>query len=164
MGDSPLRDELIIHLWEIRSALVENARLLPSSVLNEPFIGDWGIKDLIAHIIGWDYANSKGFEEILAGQRPSFYNYADRDWRSFNAMLVKQYRREDLEYLLSDLHLSQEHLVDVVSSLPDSELKNDHGVRYKGWKVTIARLMQAEFNDEKVHLDQLRDFIRKCNG
>jgi len=37
------------------------------------------------------------------------------------------------------------------------ELDRDTGVRFKGYKVTVARLLQAEAGDERRHAAQIRD-------
>jgi hypothetical protein len=48
-----------------------------------------------------------------------------------------------------------------LKSLPDGDIFKDRGVRYKGYILTIARLIVAETKDEKVHLSQIKDFVKQ---
>jgi hypothetical protein len=156
-----LSSDLVSRQQKIRDQIAATAWQLPAAARDDVFLGTWSVKDLIAHLIGWDYANTAAISEILAGQLPSFYQFADRDWQCFNAKLVAQYSREGLEDLLQDLRASQTAFANALLTLPESELNSDHAVRYKGWKVTIGRLIQAELGDEEAHLEQLSEFVRK---
>jgi hypothetical protein len=49
-------------------------------------------------------------------------------------------------------------------SNPAEEFDRDSGVRYKRYKVTIARLLQAETRDEKTHHKQIEEFRQRQEG
>jgi hypothetical protein len=42
--------------------------------------------------------------------------------------------------------------------LAAEEFDKDRGIRFKRYKVTIARLLQAEADDEEEHYRQIKDF------
>jgi hypothetical protein len=48
-----------------------------------------------------------------------------------------------------------------VETVPAEELSRDTGVRFRGYKVTIARTLEAEVKDEKVHHAQIEEFARR---
>ncbi|MBI3944278.1 MAG: DinB family protein [Chloroflexi bacterium] len=149
---------IISDLAAVRSQIVEIAGSLPSDKQDQVFLGTWSIKELLAHLIGWDFTNIAAIQAVRSGKLPDFYAYRDKDWSSYNAMLVSQYRQEDYRELLSAVKDSHQQLISFLETIPAGELDRDWGVRFKGYKVTIARLLEAEAGDEKIHLEQIRSF------
>ena len=150
--------EIISGLIEARRSIVETASSLPPAAQDKVFLGVWSVKDLLAHLVGWDFANIEAAEAILAGRLPGFYAHHDRDWRTFNAGLIATYKRDDFGELLSSVGESHRKLIDFLKTVPAEEFTMDRGLRFKGYKVTIARLMQAEADDEKEHYEQVKEF------
>lgn len=152
------KDEIISGLTETRRKILDAVSSLPLAQQGEVFLGVWSVKDLLAHLIGWDFTNMEAARAILAGELPPFYSYADRDWKTYNARLVAQYKRDDFADLLSSVEDSHRQLIDCLETIPAEEFDKDRGIRYKGYKVTIARLLQAEIKDEKTHHRQFEEF------
>jgi hypothetical protein len=152
------KDKVIAELVEARRKILDTAVALPPEKQDQVFLGVWSVKDLLAHLVGWDYTNLAAVQEILAGQLPSFYAHHDRDWRTFNAGLVAKYKREvaDLISLVQDSH---QRLVDFLRTVPAEEFGQDKGLRFRGYRVTIARLLQAEASDEEVHYKQIQAWL-----
>jgi hypothetical protein len=146
-----LRDE--------RQALLEVAATVPPEMADTVFLGKWSAKDIVAHLIGWDWANIEAVQAILNDQLPAFYAHHDHDWRSYNAELVRRYRLEDYDALLQAARDSNQALHNRLLTVPADEFERDHGIRFRGYKVTIARLLAAESDDERVHGEQLREFL-----
>jgi hypothetical protein len=116
------------------------------------------VKDLLAHLVGWDFANLEAGQAILAGKMPAFYSHHDQDWQTFNARLVAEHKEDDFEPLLASLEESHQELVDFLETVPAEEFDRDRGLRFKRYKVTIARLLQAEAEDEAEHYAQIKEF------
>ena len=152
------KHSLIAGILDVRRQIMETARQLPLEAQEETFLGRWDLKDLLAHMKGWDEANLLAIEEILEGRLPSLYAHAGGGWSGYNAILVQRHRKENLVELLGDLEESQSALLARLEAVDAQELDRDRGIRFKGWKVTIARLLQAEQHDEQEHLSQLQDF------
>jgi len=53
-------------------------------------------------------------------------------------------------------------LVEYLLTVPAEEFGKDRGLRFKGWKVTIAALLRVEASDESKHHEQLEEFRRKA--
>ncbi len=154
---------------QILSALVEARQniLAKVSALSEAqrdyiFLGIWSIKDLLAHLAGWDYTNLEAVKEILAAKLPTFYARYDHDWKTYNAMLVAKYKPDSFEELIALIKRSQRELIDLLETLPPEAFNKDFGVRFRGNKLTIRRLLEAELKDEQVHLQQLVDFFKEA--
>jgi hypothetical protein len=150
--------EIITGLAETRRELLEVAASLSPAEQDTVFLGVWTARDLLAHLMGWDYANIEAVEAILDGRTPGFCAHYDRDWRTFNARLVAEYGKEDLTQLLSSIRESHQQLLDLLEAIPAEEFDKDQGVRHRRYKVTIARTIEAETRDEKEHCAQLKEF------
>ena len=152
------KEQIIAELVEARREILDAAALLSAEQQDEVFLGVWSAKELLAHLVGWDLTNLAAAGEVLAGQLPAFYAHHDRDWQTYNAQLVAQYRRDDFVELLSSVRDSHHKLIDFLQTIPAAEFDKDRGVRFRGYKVTIARLLQAETKDEKTHHQQIEVF------
>ena len=157
----------ILRKENILSTLVETRQniLAEMSKLSEPqqdqvFLGVWSVKDLLAHLIGWDDTNREAVKSILAGQVPSFYEHRDHDWQTYNAMLVRKHKRGSFQELLTMAKASQKRLIEFLQTIPPENFNKDFGVRFRGYKVTIQRLLEAERKDEQVHLEEISDFFK----
>lgn len=156
------KQELPSTLLETRTSILHAASQLSPAAQNTVFLGAWSIKDLLAHLIGWDYANLAAAKDIQAGKLPEFYARYDKDWKTYNAELVAQYKRDDFEELLALVHDSHRRLIEYLEAIPAEAFERDFGVRSgRGTRVTIARLLQAEWQDEQEHLRQIQDFVGK---
>ncbi len=149
------KDAVIEGLVQARRKILAAAGLLPPESQDEVFLGVWSVKDLLAHLAGWDHTNLNAVQEILAGQRPSVWEHYDRDWKSYNARLVKQYKRDDLAELLAVVVASRRELIDFLQALPaDEYIKNRK----------IGTLLRVEANDEEEHHRQMEAFSRRGAG
>jgi hypothetical protein len=149
------KDEVIAQLVDARQKILLAASALPPEQQDAVFLGEWSARDLLAHLIGWDFANREAAEAILAGRLPGFYAHHDRDWRTYNARLVAEHRKEDSAELLDAIRDSHRQLVEYLQSIPADEFVEDRGLRYKGWRVTVASILRAEASDEEEHYRQL---------
>lgn len=152
------KDKIVADLIEARRKILTAASALPPEKRDEVFLGVWSVKDLLAHLIGWDYTNIEAVKELLEDKLPTFYSHHDRDWKTYNAGLVKQYKRDDYAELLSSTETSHGELVQFLGTVPADEFEKDRGVRFKRYKVTIARLLKAEADDEREHHAQIKEF------
>jgi hypothetical protein len=158
------KDAIITELIETRKKILCTASSLPPEKQDEVFLGVWSVKDLLAHLAGWDFTNLEAAKALLAGQLPDFYSHYDRDWKTYNARLVAEYKRDDFAELLSSVEDSLQQLVAFLETVSAEEFDKDRGVRYKRYKVTIARLLQAETTDEKIHYQQIEEFGKSEGG
>jgi hypothetical protein len=98
---------------------------------------------------------------VLAGQVPSFYEYRDHDWQTYNAILVKKNKKGSIHELLATAKDSQERLIKFLRTIPPEHFNKDFGARFRGYKVTIQRLLEAETEDEQTHYEQIIGFFKR---
>jgi len=153
------KTELIAGLQDVRERILALASTLSESNQEAVYLGIWSSKELLAHLAGWDETNLSAAREVLTGQIPSFYEHHNKDWSAYNARLVSKYGRDSFAELVALVRETHGRLIAFIRDLPASELWNDSGIRARGWKVTIGRLLEAERKDEEAHYGQLKRFV-----
>jgi len=143
------KDKIIGGLVSARRQVLEAVARLSPEQQDAVFLGEWSARDLVAHLIGWDYTNLEAVSEIRAGRRPGFWQYHDHDWVSYNARLVAQHRREDWGELVAAVEQSHRALIETLQSVPA-----DDYVKQK----KIGTLLRAEAKDEQEHARQVERF------
>jgi hypothetical protein len=157
------KDQILSSLIETRQNILAEVSKLSHVQQGQVFLGIWSIKDLLAHFIGWDKTNLRAAKSVLKGEIPAFYEYRDHDWQTYNAMLVKKYKKDSFQELLATARESQSKLIEFLQTIPPENFNKDFGVRFRGYKVTIQRLLEAEREDEQIHYQQVVDFFKESN-
>ncbi len=152
------KDTLIANLLEARKNILSAASGLPAKQRDEIFLGGWSLKDLLAHLVGWDYTNIQAVKAILADKVPAFFSHYDSDWRTYNARLVTRYKLNNFRQLVRAVKKSHRDLITLLHSVPAQEFSKDRRLRSDGEKVTIASILQVELGDERVHHQQIVEF------
>lgn len=150
--------ELLDELERARTTVLDALNSLPPDSRREPFLGIWSSYELVAHLIGWDYTNIQAIADIQADRLPQFYAHRDRDWQTYNARLVREYSKDNWEELMAAVAESYQRLVAVLRALPADEFYKDRGIRFRGWKVLIGRLVEADIKDVTTHAAQVLAF------
>jgi hypothetical protein len=153
-----VKDEMINSLAGVRACLLATAASIPEDQRFTAFLGDWSMMELLAHIAGWDITNLQAVQDIQAGILPMFYSKYDAEWQTYNATLVDRYRKADFKQQLELVKNTHKELLQYLQDLPDQEFERDHGLRNGNSKVTIARLLDSEIEDEQTHCMDLEDF------
>lgn len=155
------KDSILSTIVEVRQNILAETSELSEAQQDQVFLGIWSVKDLLAHLIGWDETNLLAVKSVLKGQVPSFYAHSDRDWRTYNAHLVKNHKKASSKDLLAAVKASQEKLISFLQTIPPEHFNKDFGVRFRGYKVTIQRLLEAETKDEQTHQQQIIGFFKE---
>lgn len=144
-----VKDALLAGVVKARQDLLDVVRQLSPAQQNQVFLGEWTVKDLLAHLVGWDYTNMQAVQEILAGEQPGFRQHYDRDWKSYNARLVAEHRREDFTEMVAAAEQSHRALIEYLQAVhPDEYVK----------RKPIKTLLRAEIRDGEEHRQQVEQF------
>jgi hypothetical protein len=153
------KNMLINGLVTARKSIIQSIQLVSVDRIEEVFLGSWSIKDLLAHLEGWDHTNLQAIQEILAGKLPTFFQFSNRDWQSYNQTLVQRYRRDSLDEQLANQDRSHQQLMLFLESIPAQELVNGKVKRENGRTITIKNLILSETRDELQHAEQIRGYF-----
>jgi hypothetical protein len=150
-------ETLLAEFNRVRQQLIDAASAVSPQLRNEPFVGEWDLKDVLAHTVGWDYTNIEALPDFRAGRLPAFFNRFDADWAAINADLVARYRSENWDALLASLAESQRAFTDAIRALSDTQL--DNVAMWGKHRITLRGMMRAVSKDESEHVAQIRTFI-----
>jgi hypothetical protein len=148
---------LIAEFDRVRAELIDAVLSVPPERRNEPFVGTWDVKDVIAHTVGWDYTNIEALPDFRGGRLPAFFARYDTDWAAINADLVARYRLENWEALIASLRESQAALTDAMRTLGDTDL--DNVALWGKRRITLRGMMRAVSRDESEHVAQIRALV-----
>lgn len=153
------KEQIISELQKARSEILTEVAALSPKDRNTVFLEIWSVKDILAHLVGWDFANMEAVHSVLEGKLPAFYEYHDHDWQTYNALLVERYKKGSFKELLAAVRASQTKLVELVQPIPAEQFNRDFGIRFRRSKVTIQRLLEADIKDVRIHCQQIVDFF-----
>ncbi len=130
--------------------LTSLASELSSEKRRESVYGEWTVRDILAHIAAWDWALVEGVDELLAGQRPAFVQYATRTGEAeFNARAVEEARSVTFDEILAHLRSVHETLLARLESLTDDEWGRSSPYRWgNGTPMTVASLFDYSYKGE----------------
>ena len=154
------RAKLVNQMRDVRGRILAKASRLPSEHEDDVFLGTWSMKDLLAHLVGWDRTNLAAAKSILKGDLPEFYAHHDPDWSTFNDQLVTKYKCDYLRELIAKARGTHTELIQFIMSIAASELYKDRGIRIKGYKVILARLLQVQKEDDEQHFKEVSVLIK----
>jgi hypothetical protein len=102
---------------------------LPLGLLTEPgVVGEWSVKDILAHVTTWEAEAIKHLPVIIAGGRPPRYvTYGGLD--AFNEMMTEQKRGLSLSEVQQQLQETHVHLIDFVRHAPAEQLASESRFR-----------------------------------
>jgi len=156
------KEQIISELQKARSEILTEVAALSSKERDTVFLGVWSVKDILAHLAGWDYANMDAIHSVLEGKLPAFNEYHEPDWQTYNAMLVERYKKGSFKELVASVRASHIKLVELAQSVPVEQFNKDFGVRFRRSKVTVQRLLEADIKDVRLHHQQIVEFFGKA--
>ncbi len=155
------KEEIIAGLIEARRQILDAVAGLSPEKQDEVFLGSWSIKHLLAHLVGWDYANIDTVKDIRAGKPPRLFEHWDPDWVTYNAELVRRYKRDNWVEQLNVIQQSHKALIEIVQTIPAEDIEKDFGIRSPdGTNITVESVLQFEIEDEGRHYQQIQDWLK----
>lgn len=132
------------------TAFKESYAGLPESRLIEPgVVGDWSVKDIIAHVTTWEQEALKHLPVIIEGGRPPRYvTYGGID--AFNAWMTEQKRALSLSEVQTQLDETHSQLIDFIRSVPEDQLESTTRFR--------RRLRLDTYSHYPIHAEAIREW------
>jgi hypothetical protein len=105
---------------------------LPDGQMTQPgVVGDWSVKDSLAHITTWEQEALKYLPIILAGSRAPRYSTQYGGLDAFNALVTEQKRSLSLAEVRSQLAETHRQLVRFVQSAPEDQFTQPTPFRHR---------------------------------
>jgi hypothetical protein len=125
------KDQLLKRLEQAWTVLKESYTGLSNVQLMEPGVmGEWSIKDILAHVTTWEEEALKYLPLILSGGRPPRYvQFGGID--AFNAQMAEQKRDLALSEVLRQLEETHHRLLDYLRSVPEEHFTRETRFRHR---------------------------------
>ncbi len=121
-------------------------------------VTDWTVRDIVAHLIGWNRYIVRGARQILRGELPFYDVSPGPDYSNVNAEIVREYADTDRSVLLVRLVASKKELMSFLRTLDTGMWDRDFGVRHKGETLTVKSTVNDLIADYHHHRGQLEEF------
>ncbi len=91
--------------------------------LGTAFEGEWSVRDMLGHIIGWHHEMDEALGRIARGERPvpEGVDYGDGD--AWNARFVETWRNASPEAVVAELTASKNLFVEAARQVPDEKFE-----------------------------------------
>jgi DinB superfamily len=125
------KDQVLNRLEKAWATLQESYTGLSDPQLMEPgVLGEWSVKDILAHVTTWEEEALKYLPLILTGGRPPRYiQYGGID--AFNAQMAEQKRETVLSEILRQLDETHRRLIDYLQSVPVEHFTSETRFRHR---------------------------------
>ncbi len=91
-------------------------------MLEPGVVGDWSVKDILAHVTTWEEESLKHLPEIAAGKPQQRYKDVYGGLDAFNALKFTENQARSLDEVRSRLTKTHEQLLDYLDTVPDELL------------------------------------------
>jgi hypothetical protein len=108
--------------------------------------GGWSVKDILAHILGWQDHLLKWHETELRGETPAVPapGMTWRDLKRFNGMIYQEHRRRALQAVLRDFETFHGRMIQLVEVTPEADLLTVGRFQWMGPTWTLSDYCRAE--------------------
>ena len=150
----PDRDFLLHRFDETRIKIEE---LLPEIDPHKEIYPGWTIRDLLAHMTGWDDATIDSLRSHVAEHPPTVPTIRSLD--EYNTLTVSS--RKDLDYdrILKEWRLTRQVLRTIIEQLPEGKFVSPVIVPW-GEKVSVTYLVDMFHAHEDEHVQEIHAWLK----
>jgi hypothetical protein len=148
------RDFLLHRLDETRSKIEK--LLLKIDVGKEIYPG-WSIKEMLAHMTGWDDATIDALRAHIADCPPSYAAIGSLD--KYNILTVSSRKDMDYKQIIQEWRLTRQELRAIIEHMPEDKFNKPLNVPW-GRKATVTYLVDMFRDHEEEHTHDLDEWLK----
>lgn len=150
----PEREDILQRLEQARSHLAE---LLPKVDPTREIYPGWTIRQLLAHITGWD---DNTIASLLAHQSgKTLAMSAVRGFDEFNKRAISSRQDLDLEHIVEEWSATRAKLVALFAELPEEKFRATLVASW-GKRVSVTELVEVFIGHEESHTRDLQEWLK----
>jgi hypothetical protein len=143
-------------LQQLDQARADLEALLPRVDPAREIYPGWTIRQLLAHMTGWDDANIASLRTHAAGRVPA--TSANMGIDAYNAQTVTSRQDLDLDHVTKEWRLTRQTLRTIVEEMPEEKFKASLIVPWGGTG-TVSSLLEVFIEHEHEHAGDLRKWL-----
>ena len=148
------REFLLQRMDETRSKI---ETLLPEVDPDKEIYLGWTIKDLLAHMTGWDDATIDSLRAHVIGRPPSVPAILSLD--EYNNSTVSSRKDLDYDQVLKEWRLTRQVLRTIIEKMPEDKFFGPIVVPW-GNKATVTSLVDMFRDHEEEHAQDVREWLK----
>jgi len=104
--------------------------------------GGWSVKDILAHVVGWQGRILKWHEAEQRGETPAVPAPGLRwgDLKRFNEMIYQEHRRRSLKAVLLDYEVFHNRMIALIEATSDADLLAVGRFKWMGPPTSVRRI------------------------
>ncbi|HTS38140.1 MAG TPA: ClbS/DfsB family four-helix bundle protein [Candidatus Solibacter sp.] len=108
--------------------------------------GGWSVKDILAHVLGWQERLLKWHEAEQRGETPAVPapGMTWADLKRFNEMIYQEQRRRSLQAVIRDYEVFHQRMIDLIEATSDRDLVTVGRFKWMGPTWTLSDYCRAE--------------------
>jgi hypothetical protein len=147
------KQELLSRAAEEYRAFYDALDGLNEDQLSEVWLGTWSVRDIVAHIVGWQRELGPALERLARGERPIPPGVSYEDVDGWNAKFAAAWRDARPADVLLELDRSHEAFLKAAAAVPEDRYQpdktayrmvdlntahhyRDHGSQIREWRAT----------------------------
>ena len=148
MGRRLSKPDLTNEITFERDRLDELLNELPREKMLETGVtpGGWSVKDILAHIIGWQRMILSFHAAEMRGEIPEVpgYGLTWRETPALNSIIYEEYRDLPLETVMKKYRSSHEDMLRLIDNVPDDDFIRVGRFSWLGPSWTVSDYVRAE--------------------
>lgn len=148
---------LIEDFKKARLAFIRALDNFPKDKRDKTLFGEWNLKDLVAHISGWNIAGTNAVRNLKAGEIPPQVESVSQ----FNKSNVKKRKKWSWEKTYKELVRVSQEFAEEYESLPTELWEKRYWPKKSFTPLKIFKIELKHFKD--THLPQILKFMGRRN-
>ena len=132
-------------------------KILPTIDVTHEIYPGWTMKDMLAHMTGWDDATIDSLRAHVVGRIPSVP--AIRSLDDYNAGTVSSRQDLDYDHVLKEWRLTRQMLRTLIEQMPEDKFLEPVIVPW-GEKDTVAFLVDMFRDHEEGHIRDIQEWMK----
>jgi len=130
---------------------------LDAAALERVWFGEWSVKDIIAHVLGWEKTMTEALQRMARGEKPTpeGVDYSDTDgWNAKFALVMKQQLPTTV---LAEWGRVHQVFVKAARAIPDDRFGEKDGK-----PATVNRILEGSgYGHYREHAPPIRDWRQR---
>lgn len=154
------KDALLLVLEESREELLDILDALEDEDLLVPgVVGDWSIKDLLAHITMWEAQLITLLWQAKRGQKPTAIYFSGMTDDEINARWHREGRDRPLNLVLADFHGARNQTIRRVEEFSEKDLNDPQRFSWSGGSPLWKWIYGSSVEHDREHAEQIKAWI-----
>jgi hypothetical protein len=159
------KDEILDVLEDEREKFLDSIEGLSTQELLEPgVVGNWSVKDIMAHITLWEAELVKLLWQAAQGQKPTTIHFAGINVDERNEAWYEEQKDRPIEQIIADFSAVRKQTSRRVEAFTDKDLNDQSRFSWQKGYALWKWIAEDSFSHEAEHTAQILDWRKRREG